>query len=358
MPVMYVQEVHLFHYRNIENKKYSFDRDFSLFYGENGVGKTNLLEAVSFLSQGNGFRKTKLEEIGYHKGGQFLPWSVSGKVVYKDISFEIKTHYDKTKTSLRESFIDCKKVAQKELAERIRFVILTPTMDKVFTEGSQSTRRLIDSMIRVFDPAHKERMMKYDQLLKERYALCEKEVCSAWLGVNARLLAEQGVAIAVARMDYIRRINIILEGNQTYFPSVSLRCEGMIEKELETKSALDVEDLYESYLKKNIGYTTVDGAHRSQFMLYHQEKKLPANLCSTGEQKTMLLSLLLGQIKLLESILGETPVFLLDEAGAHLDLKNQTALLEELKGLQVQTIMTNVTGDLFQSEKMQRVQVG
>ncbi|MHA1550130.1 MAG: DNA replication/repair protein RecF, partial [Alphaproteobacteria bacterium] len=347
---MYIKDIHLRRFRNHSNCAFEFEGKFTLFYGRNGAGKTNILEAISLLSIGAGLRKVRLEEMGQQQKETFLPWKVEGNVVRKDLSFKIQTNYDREKNTQREIYIDDKKRPQKDLADFIRFVVLTPTLDKIFMEGSQAIRRLIDRMISVFDPDHIERLSKYNQLLKERYVLCEKEICSAWLGVNAKILAEHAVPIAIARLDYIERLNTILTTQQTHFPEIRLSCDGWIEKSLETQDALDVEEKYTSYLQDNVELSSVNGVHRSQFMLFHVSKNQSVNLCSTGEQKTMLLSLLLGQVALLHSILGEPPVFLLDEGGAHLDDKNQRILFEELKSLKAQTIITNVEDTLFKNE--------
>ncbi|MBN2779799.1 MAG: DNA replication and repair protein RecF [Alphaproteobacteria bacterium] len=352
---MRIENLSLFDFRNYTQKSFSFEGDFTMFYGKNGVGKTNVIEALSFLSQNGTFRKNKLEEIGRLKEAKHTGWDVSAKVVTKQIPYKVETGYDKSTSILRKVNIDGRKKSPKDLADLIRCVVLTPVMDKIFVEGAPAIRRVIDRMIVSFDSKHADRLTQLNKLLKERSALCEKGVCSTWQDVNGRILAEQAVAVAVARLDFIENLNAVLKEHQTLFPSVSLTCSGMLEDKLQKASALEVEEFYELYLKKNRDWTSIDGAHRSVFDLRHMDKNMPAGLCSTGEQKTMLLSLLLGHAILIQKVFGEIPIFLLDEVLSHLDEKHRHVLFEELKKLKAQVFMTDVEGKPVDGIDMQRI---
>lgn len=352
---MKIENLSLFDFRNYAQKSFLFEAGFVMFYGKNGVGKTNVVEALSFLSQSGTFRKNKLEEVGRREGERHVYWDIKAKLTTKKIPYTVETGYDKESSILRKVKIDGRKKTPKDLAELIRFVILTPVMDKIFVEGAPAIRRVIDRMVVAFDSKHADRLAQLNKLLKERSALCEKGICATWQGVNARILAEQAVAVAVARLDFVENLNAVLKEHQTLFPPVALSCAGMLEDKLKTGSALEAEEFYEAYLQKNKDYASVDGAHRSSFNLMHMKKKMPASLCSTGEQKTMLLSLLLGHAILIQKVFGEMPIFLLDEALAHLDENHRDVLFKELKELGAQVFMTDVEGQEVDGIDMQRI---
>lgn len=350
---MKIKKLILENFRNYAHKECVFEHDFIVFVGKNGQGKTNIIEALSCLSQEGTFRKNKLEELGKIENGTFSPWTVEADIVDKHIPYTLKVSYEGQ--SQRTIEIDKKKATPKDLANFIRYVVLTPAMDKVFIEGAPAVRRVVDRMIVAFDPLHAERLSQLNKLIKERYALGEKQACSTWKGVNANFLAQHAISVATARVDFVERLNKILLENETKLPSVKLTCNGLLEDALKEKSALEVEEWYQGYLEKNREDENIDGAHRSQFDLIHLDKKMRANLCSTGEQKIMLLSLLLGQAKLIQEVHKQPPIFLLDEGLVHLDKQHQEDLIKALKKRETAVFLTDIEGQLSEDSLWQKV---
>ena len=345
--------------------------------GENGSGKTNILEAVSFLTPGRGMRSAKLSDIrrftpavienGYTPSNS--SWAVSANVSKNGEYFEIGTAVENI---LREDDdenniynkrivkIDGQKISsQGELGHFLSAIWLTPQMDRLFRGGSQPRRSFLDRLVYAFDNEHAKRTANFEHLYKQWYQLIKNSngrADSAWLSGIEESMATTGVAIAAARREQIARLNRFIENEpDDVFPNVILKLEGTIEKLLDTMPAVDVEDFYMKQLaegRKKILYNdNVDGVNRTDFKVFYKKKNMPAELCSTGEQKSLLISIILAQTQCQILYQGFAPVLLLDEVAAHLDDGKREALLQKIKELGLQAWITATNPELFYSLK-------
>ncbi len=345
--------------------------------GENGSGKTNILEAVSFLTPGRGMRSAKLSDIrrftpavienGYTPSNS--SWAVSANVSKNGEYFEIGTAVENI---LREDDdenniynkrivkIDGQKISsQGELGHFLSAIWLTPQMDRLFRGGSQPRRSFLDRLVYAFDNEHAKRTANFEHLYKQWFQLIKNSngrADSAWLSGIEESMATTGVAIAAARREQIARLNRFIENEpDDVFPNVILKLEGTIEKLLDTMPAVDVEDFYMKQLaegRKKILYNdNVDGVNRTDFKVFYKKKNMPAELCSTGEQKSLLISIILAQTKCQILYQGFAPILLLDEVAAHLDDGKREALLQKIKELGLQAWITATNPELFYSLK-------
>ena len=345
--------------------------------GENGSGKTNILEAVSFLTPGRGMRSAKLSDIrrftpavienGYTPSNS--SWAVSANVSKNGEYFEIGTAVENI---LREDDdenniynkrivkIDGQKISsQGELGHFLSAIWMTPQMDRLFRGGSQPRRSFLDRLVYAFDNEHAKRTANFEHLYKQWFQLIKNSngrADSAWLSGIEESMATTGVAIAAARREQIARLNRFIENEpDDVFPNVILKLEGTIEKLLDTMPAVDVEDFYMKQLaegRKKILYNdNVDGVNRTDFKVFYKKKNMPAELCSTGEQKSLLISIILAQTKCQILYQGFAPVLLLDEVAAHLDDGKREALLQKIKELGLQAWITATNPELFYSLK-------
>ena len=338
--------------------------------GENGSGKTNILEAISFLTPGRGLRGARLADIKRITPAlitdEYSPteianfsWAVSATVQKGGEEIEIGTAAEK---SMREtadesrSFerrivkIDGNKVSsQAELGKYISANWITPQMDRLFRGGSQPRRSFLDRLVYAFDLEHARRTANFEHWYKEWYQLLKAgNTDNNWLKSLEENMAATGVAIAAARREQIAKLNRFIESEpDDIFPNVMLELDGTIEQMLDKMPAVEVEDYYQNLLKKqrcNVLYNdSVDGINRTDFKVYYKKKHMPAELCSTGEQKSLLISIILAQSKCQTLHQGFAPVLLLDEVAAHLDDKKRDALLEKILVLKSQAWITATT---------------
>ena len=347
--------------------------------GENGSGKTNILEAVSFLTPGRGLRGARLADIKRitpeNLNDEYQPtviapvsWAISAEVQNGGDIIEIGTAVERSARETEEddyrSFerrivkINGNKISsQAELGKYISAIWLTPQMDRLFRGGSQPRRSFLDRLVYAFDMEHAKRTANFEHLYKEWYRLLkEGKNDNHWLSTLEENMAGLGVAIAAARREQIAKLNTFIEHEpDDVFPSVKLELDGSIEKLLDTLPAVEAEDRYRQMLAKqrrNILYNdSVDGVNRTDFKVYYRRKGMPAELCSTGEQKSLLISIILAQSKCQTLHKGFAPVLLLDEVVAHLDDVKREALLEKVRELNVQAWITSTNPELFNSLK-------
>lgn len=368
-----VKRLTLTDFRNYAYLRINTDLTPVVIHGENGSGKTNILEAISFLTPGRGLRGAKLADIkriapclvtdGYVPNN--VSWAVSATICNNDDDIEIGTGIEK---QIRDNDEDSrsfdrrivkinnqKTSSQSDLGKFISAIWLTPQMDRLFRGGSQPRRSFLDRLVYAFDVEHAKRTANFEHVYKEWYQLL-KNGCTDnnWLTSLEENMAALGVAIAAARREQIARLNTFIEHEpDDVFPNVKLELNGTIEKMLDTQSALNVEDFYTNMLKtqrRNILYNdSVDGVNHSDFKVYYKKKHMPAELCSTGEQKSLLVSIILAQSKCQMLDKGFAPVLLLDEVVAHLDDAKREALIQKIKDLHVQAWITTTNAELFAS---------
>jgi DNA replication and repair protein RecF len=324
--------------------------------GENGAGKTNLLEAVSLLSPGRGLRGAAYAELA--RDGGAGGWAVAATLETADGPVRIGTGLEpgaETGSRSRAVRVGGEQAGPSALAELVSLVWLTPAMDRLFVEGASERRRFLDRLVMGFDPAHGLRANAYDRALRERNKLLADQVFDdAWLSGLEEQMAGHGVALAAARREMLARLRgALAAATEGVFPRAEVAIEGMLESALETEPAVDVEDRFRKLLKdmraRDAGAgRALDGPHRSDLLVRHMGKDREARQCSTGEQKALLIGIVLANARLMAAM-GRPPILLLDEIAAHLDGERRAALFDEITGLDLQAFMTGTDPSLFAS---------
>jgi DNA replication and repair protein RecF len=319
--------------------------------GPNGAGKTNLLEAVSFLSPGRGLRNARLTEIDRH--GSETGWAVAATVSTRRGTMTIGTgRLDAAER--RAVRIDGEAArGQAALGERLGIVWLTPQMDRLFVEGPAGRRRLLDRLVLGLDPAHAGRVAAYEQAMRERSRLLRDGPNDrSWLAALEEVMAQKGVAVAAARRDAVERLDRACSEAKGPFPQARLRLDGAVEGWLDQMPALAAEDRLKQELAATRSADVLSGGagtgpHRSDLAVTHAGKGVAAENASTGEQKALLISIVLAHARLQREVRGEAPILLLDEVAAHLDALRRDALFEALLALDGQVWMTGTDAAVF-----------
>jgi DNA replication and repair protein RecF len=319
--------------------------------GPNGAGKTNLLEALSLVAPGRGLRRARLSEIDRRGAG---PWAVAATVATPRGPVQIGTGRDAASASGERRLvrIDGVKAAQAELAGYVHLVWLTPQMDRLFLEGSSGRRRFLDRLVLGFDAGHAARLSAYERAMQERARLLSESAADAgWLAALEEGMAADAVAIEAARRDMVARLDAAC-GEETVFPRASLALSGEVAALLEEVPALAAEETLRRRLAAARGRdaesgTTTVGTHRSDLVVRHAMSGMPAASCSTGEQKALLIAIVLAHARLLIAATGAPPILLLDEVAAHLDGARRAALYAALVNLGAQAWLTGTERTLF-----------
>ena len=358
-----VSRLTLTEFRNYEFLRLNFADSPVVITGENGSGKTNILEAISFLTPGRGLRGSKLSDIkriGSNESRLTTGWAVAAKIKKNNEEYDIGTALESQNTGggydHRIVKIDGEKISsQAELGKYISAIWLTPQMDRLFRGGAQPRRSFLDRLVYAFDLEHAKRTSKFEHLYREWIELLKTGRGNAnWLEILEKEMAEIGVAIAAARKDVVARLNAFIDSEpDDIFPNVSIELDGRIEKMLDDKPALEVEDIYRRLLfeeRRAILYTeNLEGVNRTDFKVFYKNKNMAAELCSTGEQKSLLIGLILAQTRCQILDKGFAPILLLDEVVAHLDSLKKEALIQKIKDLKIQAFITATDAGLFDS---------
>lgn len=330
--------------------------------GANGAGKTNVLEALSFLIPGSGLRRAKLTEVGRRDvgGDHGRPWAVAAELEGDGLPVSVGTGLEAASGTKRVVHIDGQaQRALSVLSQHFAAHWLTPQMDRLFLDGSQERRRFLDRLVFAFDPAHAGRITAYNHALRERTKLlADGKMDDAWLSALEDTMATRGMAVAAARLGVAQRLAGACAQTDNVFPACELAIDGLAEGWLADVPALEVEDRLRAALKSSRNRDAqVGGAgngiegrlpHQSDLLVTHAAKRMPASQCSTGEQKMLLVGLVLAAARLSASDEGRVPVLLLDEVAAHLDAKHRAALFDEVLNLGCQAWFTGTDADLFE----------
>lgn len=373
-----IRRLTLVNFRNYRYLRIGVDKPFVVLSGENGCGKTNILEAISFLSQGRGLRGAKLSEVrtfDFLANKQLAPvfinnsgWAVSAQLKNFDEELTIGTAVE---TSVKEvAYNETKEVerrivhinnqklsSQNELGNYISLIWVTPQMDRIFQGGAQHRRSFLDRIVYAFDVEHAKRLSTFENLYRQWLQILKSGTPNNnWLTSLEERLAEIGVAIAAARREQIIRLNMFIEENpDDIFPDVALQLDGTIEKMLEEKPAVYVEDFYRESLfnqRRSILYNDLgSGVNKTDLVAIYKKKNIPANLCSTGEQKSLLLNIILAQAQSLIASKNIYPILLLDEIAAHLDDVKRDCFFSKIRSLDMQSWLTSTTIFDFMSIK-------
>lgn len=356
-----VVSLNLTRFRSYPSLRFSCDERPVIITGDNGAGKTNILEAVSLLMPGRGLRKATLDRIDYIgpdiEGVMNVPWAVSAKINSYDGEYQVGIGRDTTKElgrSKKVMKIDGEVVPGNRLAELCTVIWLTPQMDGVFIDGTSSRRKLLDRLVFHFDPTHATRLNAYDYAMRERAKLLQQSFDPFWVKSLEKKMAESAIAIAAARIDTINMIQQTILQASSAFPKARLAVKGWVEEQLQAGlAALQLEEMLcdkweeTRYKDRDSGRTNV-GTHRSDFEVFHMEKQMIAEYCSTGEQKALLLSIVLSEVRARAAWSNSIPIVLLDEVVAHLDHVRREALFEEVISIGAQAWLTGTDLTIFE----------
>jgi DNA replication and repair protein RecF len=369
MTAAFIRRLTLTNFRSYHAAQISLDRAGPVVLtGVNGAGKTNLIEAVSMLAPGRGLRRATMDELAFSEGDG--SWAVSaeieGMLGLATLGTGIEAPAGEDTTSSRKCRIDRENVGSATaFADHLRVVWLAPAMDPLFNGPAAERRRFLDRLVLAVDAQHSARVNALERSLRSRNRLLEDPRSDPhWLDAIERETAEVAVAVAAARAETVGRLAGALHAARDQSPAFAMpeiALDGWMEKMLPNHSALEIEDRYRDLLKQNRAQDaaagrTLDGPHRSDLKVTHAAKGIPAADCSTGEQKALLIRLVLAHSDLIKDMTGYAPLMLLDEVVAHLDPMRRGALYDALAALGAQVWMTGADPAAF-GDILDRAQV-
>ena len=341
-------------FRNYAVASLGFDGRHVVLTGDNGAGKSNLMEAVSFLSPGRGLRRAAYADVVRvgADGGFSIFAEVDGMEGEVEIGTGIDAGEEAASRKLRLNGTSAKTVD--ELTDHLRMLWLTPAMDGLFTGGASDRRRFLDRLVLSLDPAHGRRAGDFERAMRSRNKLLsEGRFDPAWLSGIEMQMASLGIAMALARQEMLGLLDRLIADSResTPFPSATLMLSGFLDGALD-RPAVDLEDDYAAMLRDGryrdaAAGRTLDGPHRADLLVRHREKDMEAERCSTGEQKALLVGLVLAHARLVGNLTGHAPILLLDEIAAHLDEGRRAALFDLIDNLGGQAFMTGTDRAMF-----------
>ena len=348
-------------FRSFASADLRFEGGPVILVGPNGGGKTNILEAISLLTPGRGLLGAKLGDMT--RRGSNNPrsgWAISAEIAGLAGPIKLGTGlaHDAAGRDRRAFRLEGESASPRDIAELVRLVWLTPTMERLFEESASARRRFFDRLVATLDAAHPTRLGRYERALAERQRLLnEGKVEPAWLGGLERIMAEEGIAISAARLDVLRRLSAQIAAggpwcDEDMFPRAVLSLEGGLEAALAEQPAVLAETAFERALEANRARDAgagraLEGAHRTDLGVRHAGKHMPVEECSTGEQKALLLNIVLAHIQLVANATGSAPLVLLDEIAAHLDEVRREALFASLNQSGAQVFLSGTDMNAF-----------
>ena len=348
-----LSRLRLTRFRNHAALELRFGARAVVLAGPNGAGKTNVLEAISLLGAGRGLRGARASELAMEG---LPPWAVSGHFEDGSGGFEIGTGSLEEGSADRRAFrLDGEKLrAQAELAERVAAVWITPQMDRLFQESAGGRRRFLDRLAMALEPHLAREATAYESAMAGRNRLLQKGRAEpAWLAALEDSMARHGIAIAASRRALVARLNAAQAAlPESAFPAAILALQCPAAALLEEMPALAAEEALRdawaaSRPRDGAAGATLSGPHRADLIFTHAAKAMPAGLCSTGEQKALLISTVLAHAGLIAAARGFAPLLLLDEVAAHLDEARRGALFAALAGLPAQCFLTGTDTEVF-----------
>lgn len=330
--------------------------------GKNGVGKTNLLEAVSFLVPGKGLRQAKFSDVLSKESEQIASWGVTALLHRGDEEIELGTDYEKSENKCGEKrrvrINGASGLSQTELGRICSAVWLTPAMDRLFSGEPAGRRRFLDRLVQAFFENHASACAAYGQALRQWSALIrEGEKDARWLSALETTLGKYGAKVSAARREVVAILQNALDKDDKTgaFPRPVLSLTGGWEEDLaslqEDEAALLIQNRFVQARETYAHNGSAGGIHTVDLLASHREKNMPAAACSTGEQKALLISVLLAHIKAQAVRKKVFPLVLFDEASAHLDFARRDALMNELSALNTQVWLTGTDSRCFESLK-------
>lgn len=340
MTSLALSQLALSHFRSHKRAVIDCDARPVAIYGPNGAGKTNILEAVSLMSPGRGLRRSSAEDMT--RRPEALGWKVTGNLRSLHQVHELEIWSEKG--AARQTRIDGKASPQTALGRIARVLWLIPAMDRLWIEGAEGRRRFLDRLTLSFLPDHAEHALAYEKAMRERNRLLKDMVREpSWYAALEMRMAEAGSAIHAGRLQALDAIDKAQREAQTEFPTarLTLQCD-MPSEAQDMRTALA-----ENRTRDLAAGRTLIGPHRADLYGIYDAKDVPAKDCSTGEQKALLVSLILANARALAADFGAPPLLLLDEVAAHLDADRQAALYDEICGLGAQAWMTGTGPEMF-----------
>ena len=359
---------------DLENNNKSFDQikslklinfrshsDFSLslsgkplaIIGDNGAGKTNILEAISLLSPGRGMRNSKFSEMV--KDDNSMPWGVNFNILSNGKNYEVSSGLRDNQKG-RDIKINSKKVSgSSALPEIILLSWLTPSMDQIFNETPSYRRRFIDRLCAVYEKNHTKNIKIYEKLMAERNSSFKSKVLdNVWLDALENQMSDVSIAIAETRLTFISDLNKVLETNlDPVWPRAHLEIYGFVENLVSSWNSGKAKEMLCNEFKNNrekdfFSKRTNEGVHRSDLLVNEKNKKIEAKKCSTGEQKSLLMGIILSHLELVSSFKSRYPVLLLDEVLAHFDKIRRKSFFKQIQEIGSQIIMTGTDISVFE----------
>ena len=353
MTAAFIRRLTLTNFRSYHAAQVALDRAGPVVLtGANGVGKTNLIEAISLLAPGRGLRRATMEELAFTEGDG--AWAVSaeieGMLGLATLGTGIEPPVNEEAAPTRRCRIDRESVGSATaFADHLRVVWLTPAMDPLFNGPASERRRFLDRLVLAVDAQHSSRVAALERSLRSRNRLLEDSPGdSHWLDAIEHETAEVAVAVAAGRAETVNRLSAALAAARAQapeFPQAEIELQGWMEQLLSDHRAVEIEDRYRALLRENrvrdaAAGRTLDGPHLSDLAVRHASKNIPATDASTGEQKALLIRLVLAHAGLIKQMTGFAPLLLLDEVVAHLDPARRAALYDALSSLGAQVWMT------------------
>ena len=356
MPVIF-RRLTLTNFRNYHTASLLSDAKTIVLVGPNGAGKTNLIEAISFLAPGRGLRRATLDEVAFSEGDG--SWAVAaeieGALGLATLGTGVERPLEEGTAITRKYRIDREPVASAAaFADHLRVVWLVPAMDTLFTGAPSERRRFLDRLVLAVDAEHASRVNALERSLRSRNRLLEEPRRDPhWLDAVEHETAELAVAVAGARVETVRRLEPVLAIRKAAaFPAAEIALDGWMEQLVPAHPAVEIEERYRAVLRDNrardtAAGRTLDGPHLTDLKVIYAPKGIAAADASTGEQKALLIGLVLAHAGLIAQMTGFSPVLLLDEVVAHLDPARRGALHGELAQLGSQVWMTGADPALF-----------
>lgn len=336
-----INQITLTNFRNHISSRITIDNAKNIIItGLNGAGKTAVLEAVSLLCGERGLRGAEIQNLARFNGdGGFSVFATT------DDESDVCVFLNPGDTN-RHAKIDNENVALAELAKKLRIIWLTPKEDRIFMESASDRRAFFDRLAASFEPSHMGRIARLNKLMSERAGAIKNGADNNWLNAIDTQIAATSVSVAAGRIRYAGEINY-------FFSSGAVSVNGCVEKLVLEENAMYAEKKYLEYLQNNrelIGdKMVIDGVHKSDFGVFNKKLNLPAQITSTGQQKAILIDLILAHAKLVNIKTGVAPLILLDEAAAHLDNEARAKLFHDLNASNAQVWATGLDANIFRN---------
>ena len=356
----YIKKISLKNFRNHKSLNLNLKNSSILIYGGNGSGKTNILEAISLLSQGKGLRKANIENFLNQENihsNENKTWGVNVDFVGPNGQFNIGTGLNKNGLNKsRIAKVNSDYAPLSSLGEILNISWITPQLCILILSSMSEKRRFIDRLTLSIDSSHLNRVYKYNKLFRQRNKiLMQPNSDKTWLDTIETQISELSISIIARRLDLLEELenlyNFELKNNHLteHFPSVGIIINGKIEKLLQEKPAIEVEDYIKSELKKSrFDYElSVSGPNNSIIEIFNRTNNKNLDTSSTGEQKLILISIILSHARLLNDKFNMAPILLLDDIIEHLDNKHRTALFIEVSKHKAQSWFTSTSMDAF-----------